>query len=47
MARESTPSTVAVPRVGAMMLRSVLMNVVLPAPLAPSSANTLPSGTEN
>lgn len=44
--RESTPSTVALPRVGSMMFIGILMLFALPAPFAPISAKALPSGTE-
>src|SRR5215471_7508529 len=43
--RESTPKTLAVPRVGSRMFMRTLIVVVLPAPLAPIKANALPSGT--
>ncbi len=42
----STPSIVAVPLSGVMSVVSTLTVVVLPAPFGPSSALTVPCGTE-
>jgi len=44
--RESTPKTVAEPRVGERMFISTLIVVVLPAPFAPINAYALLWGTE-
>ena len=43
--RESTPRMLARPRVACRMFIRIRIVVVLPAPLAPMSANALPSGT--
>src|SRR4051812_14406891 len=40
------PMTSAYPLVGVMMFISILIAVVLPAPLGPTSAKTAPSGTD-
>src|ERR1700685_19081 len=43
----SNPLTRIEPDVGRRMVVSILMVVVLPAPLGPRNANTCPGGTEN
>ena len=43
----SKPSTVAFPPVGRARVHSILIVVVLPAPLGPRKAKTSPRATEN